>query len=138
MSQLGRTHWVEQLPIGTTIMVVEDDAVVRECLRELLADDCRVSDAVGAAEALERMTADGVPDVLVADMQLGLGMGGLELAAVARLQWPRVRAVLITGTSARDPVLGPSDRFLRKPFSVEALTHAVWELATRQDEVHTP
>ena len=138
MFQLDWMHWLEQLPIGTTIMVVEDDAVVRECLRELLADNCRVSGAADAAEALECMTADGVPDVLVADMQLGSGMGGLELTAVARLQWPKVRAVLITGTSARDPVLGPSDRFLRKPFSVEALTHAVWELATRQDKVHTP
>ena len=84
------------------------------------------------------MTADGVPDVLVADMQLGSGMGGLELTTVARLRWPGIRAVLITGTTVADPVLDPGDRFLRKPFSVEALTHAVWELATRQDRLHTP
>ncbi len=128
---------IEKLPISTTILVVEDHATVRECLRELLAEGGRVSDAVDAAEALECMAADGVPDVLVADMQLGPGMSGLELIAAARLQWPGVCAVLISGTKMEEPVLGPGHRFLRKPFTADALCHAVWELAIKQDELHT-
>ncbi len=122
---------MHQLPINMTVLVVEDHDMLRECLRELLADSYRVSDAVDAAEALECMTADGVPNVLVADMQLGSGMNGLELVALARLRRPEVRALLITGTSVTDPVLDPGDRFLRKPFTIGALTYAVWELATR-------
>lgn len=136
LPQSSWVDWIEQLPISTTILVVEDDATVREGLRELLADGGRVRDAADAAEALECMAAEGVPDVLVADMQLGSGMNGLELIAVARLRWSGVRAVLISGTNMAEPVLGPGDRFLRKPFTVEALTRAVWELATRQDELH--
>ena len=127
---------IKSLPISRTILVVEDHPTVRECLRELLAEGGRVSDAADAAEALERMTAEGVPDVLVADMQLGPGMSGLELIAAARLRRPRVRAVLISGTNIEEPVLGPGARFLRKPFTAEALSRVVWELATRQDELH--
>ena len=136
---LSQSNWVdciEDLPTSTTILVVEDHATVRECLRELLAEGGRVSDAFNAAEALECMTANGVPDVLVADMQLGPGMSGLELIAAARLRWPGVRALLISGTNMEEPVLGPGDRFLRKPFTAEALCRAVWKLATRQDELH--
>ena len=135
-SHPGWVGCINSLPIGTTILVVEDHATVRECLRELLAEGGRVSDAADAAEALERMTADGAPDVLVADMQLGPGMSGLELIAAARLRWPGVRAVLISGTNMEQPELGPGDRFLCKPFTAEALIRAVWELVTRQDELH--
>ena len=135
-SQSSWMECIKNLPISTTILVVENQATVRECLRELLAAGSQVSEAVDAAEALECMTADGAPDVLVVDMHLGLGMSGLDLIAAARLRWPGVRAVLISGTSMEEPVLGPGDRFLRKPFTAEALCHAVWELATRRDELH--
>ena len=134
-SQSSWADWIEQLPISTTILVVEDDVTVRECLRELLADGGRVSDAADAAEALECMAVDGVPDILVADMQLGSGMNGLELIAVARLRWSGVRALLISGTNMTEPVPGPGDRFLRKPFTVEALARVVWELATGRNEL---
>ena len=136
---LSQSSWmdcIKSLPISKTILVVEDHATVRECLRELLAEGGRVSDAVDAAEALECMTANGVPDVLVADMHLGSGMSGLELIAAARLLWLGVRALLISGTNMEEPVLGPGDRFLRKPFTAEAITRAVWELTTKQDELH--
>lgn len=111
---------------------------MRGCLRDLLEDSYRVSDAVDAAGALKCMTVNGAPNVLVADMQLGSGMNGLELVAVARLRCPEMRALLITGTSTTDPLLDPGDRFLRKPFTIGALTYAVWELATRQDKLGTP
>ena len=136
LSRLGWTHWAEQLPISTTVLVVEDNATVRECLRELLADGGRVGNAVDAAEALGCMAADGAPDVPVTDMQLGSGMNGLELIAVARLRWPEVHAVLLSGTNMTEPVLDPADRSLHMPFTVGALTRAVWELATRQDKLH--
>ncbi len=123
-SHPGWTDCIKDLPISTTILVVEDHATIRECLRELLAEGGQVSDAADA-EALECMTAEGMPDVLVTDMQLGPGMSGLELIAAARLRWPRVRAMLISGTNMERPVLCPGDRFLRKPFTAEALSHAV-------------
>ena len=122
------------LPTSATVLLVEDDAMVRECLRELLGDiGGRVSDAASAAEALERIAAEGVPDVLVTDLQLGPGPNGLALIAAARRRWPGVRAVLISGTNVEEPALGPGDRFLRKPFKVEILVRTVSELVARRD-----
>ncbi len=115
------------------VLLVEDDALVRECLGEALGDaGWRVSEAAGAAEALDLMTTDGMPGVLVADMALGRGMSGLALIAAARLHWPGVRAVLVSGTDMAEPALDTGDRFLRKPFDVDILTRAVSELAARQ------
>ena len=73
-----RSHALQSLhlPTSATVLLVEDDALVRECLHELLNDiGGRVSDAASAAEALERIAAEGVPDVLVTDLQLGPGAG---------------------------------------------------------------
>ncbi len=115
------------------VLLVEDDALVRECLAEVLGDaGWRVGKAAGAAEALDRIAADGMPGVLVTDLALGRGMDGLALIDAARLRWPGVRAVLISGTDMAEPVLDPGDRFLRKPFHVDTLTRAVSELAAGQ------
>ena len=114
------------------VLLVEDDALVRELMGEALSDaGWRVSEAAGAAEALDRMTTDGVPGVLVTDMALGHGMSGLALIAAVHLRWPEAGAVLISGTDMVEPVLDPGDRFLRKPFEVDTLARAVSELAAR-------
>ncbi len=125
----------ERLPISATVLLVEDDALVRGCLREVLDElGGWVSDAASAAEAMERIAAEGVPDVLVTNLQLGPGPDGLALIAAARQRWPGVRAVLISGTDMAEPVLDPGDCFLRKPFDVDALARAVFELIARRGE----
>lgn len=123
----------DQLPVSAMVLLVEDDELVRECLRELLDDvGGQFIVAADAAEALELIAADGVPDVLVTDLQLGAGMNGLALIANARLQWPGVRAVLISGTDTAEPLLDPGDRFLRKPFDIGILACTIAELVAEQ------
>lgn len=123
----------DQLPVSAMVLLVEDDELVRECLSELLDDvGGQVIAAADAAEALERIAADGVPDVLVTDLQLGPGMNGLALIAAARLQWPGVRAVLISGTDTPEPPLDPGDRFLRKPFDIGTLACTIADLVAGQ------
>ena len=123
-----------QAPISATVLLVEDDAAVRECLREVLDElGGQVSDAASAAEALERIAAEGVPDVLVTDLQLGPGPNGLALIAAARRRWPGIRAMLISGTDIEEPALDTGDRFLRKPFDVDTLARTVSELIAGQN-----
>lgn len=120
-------------PAVMDVLLVEDDTLVRETLGEVLGDvGWRVGEAADAAEALDRMTFDGMPGVLVTDLALGGGMSGLALITAARLRWPHLPAVLISGTDIEEPVLGPGDRFLRKPFDDDVLTRAVADLAARQ------
>ena len=108
------------------VLLVEDDELVRECLGEVLGDaGWRAGRAADAKDALDRMALFGVPGVLVTDLALGCGMSGLALIAAARLRWPGVPAVLISGTDAAEPALAPGDRFLRKPFDPGNLLQAV-------------
>ncbi len=114
-----------------SVLLVEDDALLRECLAETLGDaGWRVAEAANAAEALDRLTADGMPDALVTDLRLGRGMDGLALIAEARRRWPRLRAVLTSGADAARLDMHPADRFLGKPFGMGALIQVVTELAT--------
>ncbi len=114
-----------------SVLLVEDDAVLRECLAETLGDaGWRVAEAANGAEALDRLTADGMPDALVTDLRLGPGMDGLALIAEARRRWPRLRAVLTSGADAARLDMHPADRFLGKPFGMGALIQVVTELAT--------
>ena len=111
------------------VLLVEDDAGVRECLREALAGaGWRVGEAADAEAALDRMAADGMPAVLVADLALGSGTSGMALIAAIRVRWPEVHAVLISGADMDEPALDPGDRFLCKPFELDDLIQAVSEL----------
>lgn len=112
------------------VLLVDDDAFIRDSLADLLADvGWCVTGAASAEEALLVAGASGAPDVLITDVLLGRGMNGLALITAARHRWPLVRAVLISGADIPDPVLAPSDRYLRKPFSGNLLIRLVMEVA---------
>ncbi len=65
-----------------TVLLVEDDELLRECIGEMLGDaGWRVAEAANALEALDWMNARGMPDALVTDLRLGPGMSGLALIA---------------------------------------------------------
>ncbi len=114
-----------------TVLLVEDDSLLRECLAEMLGDaGWRVAEAANAIEALDWMNARGMPDALVTDLRLGPGMSGLALIPEARRHWPQLRAVLTSGADAARLDMHPADRFLGKPFGIGALIQVVTELAT--------
>ena len=116
------------------VLLIDDDALVRELLTDTLADEGIEVDGLACAEdALVLLGAGQVPDVLVADIDLGPGLSGLDLAAIARERHPAAEVVLISG-SAPDPgqqhALGRRERFLRKPFAPAALAEAIRGAAT--------
>jgi CheY-like chemotaxis protein len=111
------------------VLLIDDDALVRELLTDTLADEGIEVDGLACAEdALVLLGAGQVPDVLVADIDLGHGLSGLDLAAIARERHPAAEVVLISG-SVPDPgqqhALGRRERFLRKPFAPAALAEAI-------------
>jgi CheY-like chemotaxis protein len=134
----GRSGFLERAGPPTTVLLVDDDADVREIVRELLTSDgYEVSSAIDGKEALERLATmvDAglpLPDVLVLDFVMpGLsGLGILKaLARMSRLP----PTVILTGfpdpsvdTFARK--LGAL-RVLRKPVDADALCAAVGEAA---------
>ena len=115
-----------------SVLLVEDDELLRECLCEMLGEaGWQVAGAASATEALAQMEQDGTPDVLVTDLSLGPEMSGLGLIAAARRQWSHFRAVLMSGADMSELTLNRGDRFLGKPFRMDALIQAVTEAAAQ-------
>ena len=107
---------------AASILVVDDDAAVREILVELLTDSGhRVREAGGGAEAL-RLLADA-PDVdlVISDVQMP-EMSGFELADLLAARHDGIKVILISGYYvSRDA----GWRVLRKPFRMHELEAAV-------------
>ena len=79
------------------ILVVDDHAIVREGLRRMLDASklgWNVDEARDGFEALERLRK-GAYDVVVVDLSMP-GMGGLEFLRRARLDFPRVRILILS------------------------------------------
>ncbi len=113
-----------------TVLVVEDDAAVREAVcRILRAHRYRVISAANGAEAL-RMAREARVDVLLTDVVMPQ-MSGPELAARFATLWPNVPVICMSGY-ADDSVVrhGLFERdfvFLQKPISAEPLTRKIRE-----------
>src|SRR5260370_3866618 len=106
------------------LLIVDDEAGIRESLSSILSDEGHQVEAVGSAEeALERAAVGGL-EVVLLDVWLP-GIDGLE--ALSRLQaLPRPPAVImISGhitidTSLRATKLG-AFHFIEKPLSLEKI-----------------
>lgn len=116
------------------VLVVDDEALVRETVAEGLADDgLSVVDVSSAEQALALAETAGVPDVVVTDLELGSGMNGLALAEEVHRRWPGAGVVIMTGNPAgvRAHTFGAQERFLSKPFGDARLVSTVRELMGR-------
>ncbi|MBX9698395.1 MAG: response regulator [Acetobacteraceae bacterium] len=115
------------------VMLIEDDPLVREVVMDSLsAEGMAVEGLASAEDALVLLGAGQVPDVLVADINLGAGLDGADLVAIARERYPEVEAILISGQSPDEAFgrLGPGHlRFLPKPFAPDALSRAIRDAA---------
>jgi DNA-binding NtrC family response regulator len=71
------------------VLLIDDDALVRQTLADSLAEESIEVDGLADAEdALVLLSAGQVPDVLVTDIDLGAGLSGLDLASIAHERHP--------------------------------------------------
>jgi CheY-like chemotaxis protein len=111
---------------GESVLLVEDEAHLREITRRVLVRGGYAVQAVADAEAaLALIETGGAPAVLVTDIELP-GMGGIDCARKLRERDPGLRVLYISGMTAdpRDRAMTGA-RFLAKPYSPEALMRAV-------------
>ena len=105
-----------------SILVVDDDAAVREILVELLADSGhRVREAGGGAEALRLLAEAPDVDLVISDVQMP-EMSGFELADQLAARHDGVKVILISGYYVSHDA---GWRVLRKPFRMHELEAAV-------------
>lgn len=111
MCDPGRMH---------TVLVVEDEALVRMMIVETLLDaGFEVLEAGDPAEAQEIMGKRKI-DLLVTDLNMP-GIDGRALIAHARVRQPNLPAVLMTGAAPQDGASEPGIEVIGKPFSPEVL-----------------
>ena len=122
------------------ILVVDDDAVFRDELAELLRDDGHtVGVAPSAAKALEWLEHEEA-DVVLTDLRMPR-QSGLDLLRDIRTRWPRTLVVMITGFATIDTALeamhaGAFD-YLRKPFRIEQV-RATLQLVAQERAYEAP
>jgi DNA-binding response OmpR family regulator len=118
------------------VLVVEDEALVRELVCEtLLEHGLEVAEAPSAEQALALTEQIGAPEVVVTDVQLGVGMAGLALAQEVRRRWPEAAVVVMTGTplALNGHPFGEREHLLTKPFRPSKLVATVRQLMGRSE-----
>jgi CheY-like chemotaxis protein len=106
-------------------LVVEDDALQRDVLSELLKEEGLEVVECSTAEAAELVLSTAGPELLalVTDVILEGEMTGVELAEFARERLPTLTIVVLSGNSP--PKLPHSALFLKKPFKPSELLAAI-------------
>ena len=110
-----------------TVLLVDDEALVRDATAEMLRDMGHEVTAVGSGpEALARLDAGFRPDIVITDFMMPhMDGGALARRIQGRPDAPPV--LLITGYSGRDDAVGDLPR-LGKPFRQADLADAVARL----------
>ena len=117
------------VPVGSVLIVEEEDGIRSAVLDALAAAGHRVEAAVDATSALDRLALGGI-DVVVTDLALR-DRSGLQLAAAVKQRSPGAAVVLLTGWGRRlheERVRGAGvDVMVVKPIEPERVRSAVAE-----------
>jgi DNA-binding response OmpR family regulator len=120
-----------------TILVVDDEPVLRETLAEALdADGFRVVTAADGREALSRFR-EHQPDLVVLDLMLP-ELSGIEVCRIIRAESGVPIVMLTAKTSELDKVVGlelGADDYVTKPFSLRELSARIRALLRRTEQL---
>jgi DNA-binding response OmpR family regulator len=113
-------------PITPRILVVEDDSVIADMLRELLAGaGYRVHwspDVISALSALERLPVD----LITLDIELGTYSGrGLLAFLKADPRTSKIPVIVVSSCQVGPDIRRLADHVLSKPFSIAPLLHII-------------
>ena len=114
---------------GKTVLVVEDEPVVRSVILEMLGDQgYRTIEAADGPAGLRLLRMNKQIDLLVTDVGLP-GMNGRQLADLARETRPDLKILFITGyaesVAIADGFLQPGMEMITKPFDLDHLTQRI-------------
>ena len=116
------------------IVLVEDNAALRESMLDVLAAEGHHVVGFESAESFVANCSAATVDVLVLDLNLP-GQDGLSLARDLRAAWPKVGIIMLTARGAPEErqsgYESGADIYLAKPSSAPELTASIWALARR-------
>lgn len=117
-------------PSSHTVLVVEDEEVVRRIVSEILeVGGYEVLTAVNGPDALAQVLEhEGDIELMLTDIVMP-GMSGRELAERIARSRPETKVIFMSGYTAEikghEDSLALESRFIQKPFSMDSLTALV-------------
>jgi CheY-like chemotaxis protein len=111
-----------------TVLVVEDDVVIRDLVVQVLGSEgFEAVPAGNGAEALRRLRGSVHPAVILLDLMMPV-MNGWQFRA-EQLRDPALADIPVVVMSAADDGGIPADGHVHKPFEIDALLDAVARFA---------
>jgi len=117
---------------SASVLVVEDEANIREVLQEILTTAGHQVTLASDGEEGIKLYKEKKPDLVISDLGLP-GVSGWEVAASVKEQNPSTPVVIFTGWGVKldqaDAKSQNVDRFITKPFNMRQILNLVSELA---------
>ena len=128
-SQASAARTAEHAATGETVLVIEDEPVVRGVILEMLDEQgYRTLEAVDGPSSLKILRSEERIDLLVTDVGLP-GMNGRQVADQARESRPDLKILFITGyaesVAIADGFLQPGMEMITKPFDLDHLAQRI-------------
>jgi PAS domain S-box-containing protein len=123
-------HDAPRTRTDATVLVVDDEPVVRMLVTETLSDlGLTAIEASDGASGLKVLQSDVRIDLLITDVGLPGGMNGRQMVDAARSKRPNLKVLFITGY-AENAVVGnghlePGMHVLSKPFAMDKLASRI-------------
>jgi YesN/AraC family two-component response regulator len=110
-----------------SILVVDDEDIIREFLFEVLRESYTVATAVDGQDAIDKVKATKF-DLIITDLKMPR-VSGEELVRFVRSHEPTSKVIVISGYSTlfsvSQSVDSGANAFLSKPFSIKQLMQTV-------------
>ena len=124
------------MPMKSNILIVDDDADIRNVLRLLLQERYTVTEAADGMAAVDYLRTHPATDLIILDVMMP-GMSGYETCDTLR-EFSNAPVLFLTAKSAQSDRISAyssgGDDFLSKPFSQEELLAKVGSLLRRYKE----
>ena len=116
----------------TTILLVEDEALIRMATAAMLEDEgYRVLEGTDAINALAVLDADSRIDIVITDVQMPGNIDGLELVEIIGREYPHILTLITSGrASFNEARQSGAKNFLTKPYTASAMQLAVRAVLT--------
>ncbi len=116
------------LPAPATVLLVEDEPVIRLLLAEALrGTGLRVAEAGNADEAWSYLEAGGVAHLIISDITMPGSMNGTELLRRVSEGYPHIKRV-ITSANPGQSSLAAFGHFLPKPYRLETAAQVALDM----------
>jgi len=110
----------------TRILVVDDEAIIRDFVAEVL-EEYEVLHAINGQDAIDKIP-HLLPNLIITDIKMPV-KGGAEVIRFAKHFNPKIPVIVITGYTSLDTanecVRMGADGFLSKPFTIVQLREEV-------------